>query len=722
MTKSASPPPDIPLSPPVAAKRPVVIEQHGRSRVDDYAWLRAQNWREVMRDPSTLDADIRAHLEAENAYSAAWLADVAGLRETLFCEMRGRIKEDDESTPDRDGAYWYWSRYRMGGQYPIFLRRAAAPLTFEPVGPEEIVFDGDKEAEGSEYFELGGLAHSPNHRLLAYAVDRTGSEVFTLRVRDLATGEDLPDVIEDTTGDFEWANDSATLLWVWRDAEHRPAKVFRHRLGQTGADALVYEESDPGFFVSVGKTESERYLVVDAHDHVTSEVRLIPADDPAAEPLLVAARETGVEYDVSDCGDRVYVLTNLEGAIDFKLMTAPLASPGRAHWREWIGHREGVLVLGQRLFSGHHVRLEREAGLPRIVVRRLADDAEHAIAFNEEAYSLGLAGTYAFDTTTMRFGYASPTTPDQLFAYDMESRTRTLLKTRQVPSGHAPSDYVARRILAPARDGESVPVTILHHHRTPIDGSAPLLLYGYGAYGITDAADFRTARLSLVDRGFVFAIAHVRGSMAKGYRWYLDGKRDKKTNTFTDYLDAAEALIGHGYSARGRVAAMGGSAGGLLVGAALNMDPGLFVSAVAAVPFVDVLNTISDASLPLTPPEWPEWGNPVEEASVHDLIASYAPYENIVAQAYPPIFALAGLADSRVTYWEAAKWIARLRATASGGPFLLKINMEAGHRGASGRWDALKETALEFAFALKTAGLAEQAPFARGAPGAESRG
>ncbi len=695
-------------TPPIAERRPHAVNQHGEMREDPYAWLRAHNWREVMRGEAPPPEDVRAHLEAENAHVDAWFADAPDLADTLFAEMRARIKEDDVSLPVPDGPWAYQSRHRTGGQYAIFARRAR-DLATDAIGEEEhILFDGDKEAEGTAYFDLGGLEHSPDHRYLAYAVDLAGAEVFEIRVRDLETGEDLPDRLPDANGRFVWANDSRTLFYVEQDEDHRPRRIRRHVLGADPASApVVYEEPDPGFFVSVSKTESDALIVVDSHDHTTSEVRLLSADEPTGPLRLVAARDRDVEYDLTDNGDTLYVHTNLGGAVDFQIMTAPVNAPARENWRPLIPHRDGVLILGVAMFARHMVRLERVEGLPRLIVRRLADGDEHAIAFDEAAYALGLAETIEFDTNVMRFTYASPTTPDQVFAYDMETRERGLLKTREVPSGHDPADYRTARIQAPAPDGETVPVTILHHKDTPLDGSAPCLLYGYGAYGITIPADFRTGRLSLVDRGIVYAIAHVRGGMAKGYRWYLDGRGPKKMNTFTDFVAAAEALVAHDVTARGKIVAMGGSAGGLLVGAALNLDPSLWAGAVAAVPFVDVLNTMSDETLPLTPPEWPEWGNPIEDKDAYAAIAAYSPYDNIAAQAYPPIFALAGLSDPRVTYWEPAKWIARLRETATGGgPFLLKTNMEAGHAGASGRWDALKETAREYAFVVRVAGKA----------------
>ena len=444
-----------------------------------------------------------------------------------------------------------------------------------------------------------------------------------------------------------------------------------------------------------------RFVTVSAHDHTTSEVRLIDADAPEDEPRLVASREPGIEYDVAHRGDRLFIRTNADGAIDFRIATAPLDEPGRANWTGWLAHEEGVYVRAQRLFSGHHVRLERADGLPRIVVTDLASGEAHEIAFDEEAYDLSLLPGYEFETATLRFVYSSMTTPDRTFDYDMASRERTLRKTREVPSGHDPDDYVTRRLTATGHDGAPVPVSVLHRRTAPLDGTAPLLLYGYGAYGMAMPASFSTNRLSLVDRGFVYAIAHIRGGADRGYRWYLDGKRDRKPNTFSDFIAAGERLIAGGYTSKGRIAAHGGSAGGMLMGAVANLRPDLFAAILAEVPFVDVLNTMCDADLPLTPPEWPEWGNPIEDEAAYRLIASYSPYDNVAARDYPAIFATGGLTDPRVTYWEPAKWVARLRRLKTGdSPVLLHTNMEAGHGGASGRFDRLKEVAMVYAFAI----------------------
>jgi oligopeptidase B len=686
--------------PPKAQRLPKFSVHHGIELVDEYGWLRADNWQEVMRDPEALDPQIRAYLEAENAYTEGALADTAALQKALYAEMRARIKEDDSSVPAPDGAFEYFASYVTGGQYPRLCRQRRGG------GGEQVLLDGNKEAEGRSYWQVGSTAHSPDHKFLAYAVDDKGSELFTIRIRDLATGQDLPDAIPDTRSAIVWARDSQTLFYVRLDANQRPLFVYRHRVGTPAEqDRLVYEEKDVGFYVGVGQTQSGKFVTIDAHDHQTTEVYLIDADRADSAPRLVVPREHGHEYGVEHHGERLIITTNSEGAEDFRVCEAPVAAPEQASWREIIPHKPGRLILEVIAYQGHLVRLEREDGLPRIVIRRFADGTEHTIAFAEEAYSLGTAGGYEFDTTTVRFTYSSMTTPAQVFDYDMEARTRTLRKTQEVPSGHNPADYVTRRLLAPAADGESVPVSLLYKKGTPLDGSAPLFLYGYGAYGIAMPASFSTSRLSLVDRGFVFAIAHIRGGKDKGYRWYTDGKREKKPNTFTDFIAAGEFLVREGYTRRGRIVANGGSAGGMLMGVIANMAPDLFLGIIADVPFVDVLNTMLDESLPLTPPEWPEWGNPIDSKQDFEIIRSYSPYENVSSRAYPHIFAFAGLTDPRVTYWEPAKWIARLRHLNTGqNLLLLKTNMEAGHGGASGRFEALKELALDYAFALKITG------------------
>jgi len=693
------------LTPPVAERRPHSTTTHGITIVDDYAWLKDENWQDVLRDPSILNPEIRNYLEAENAYTESLLGHTAGLQKRLVKEMRGRIKEDDSSVPSKDGPYAYMRKFREGGQHELFGRMP------RDGGEAEIILDGDEIAAAYEYFKFGGSRHSSDHRFQAWSADTKGSEYFSIRVRDWATKKDLDDVVEDTDGGVVWNGDSSAFFYVKLDDNHRPLQVWRHRLGtQQSDDLLVYEERDAGWFTHLHESSTGRFCVIAGGDHDTSEQRLIDLADPTSTPRLVAAREEGVQYSVNDRGDQLFILTNVDKAIDFKIMTTPLNATERANWRDLIPYREGVYVLDLELFSGHMVRLERANALPAVVIRDLASGEEHAIAFDEAAYSLDTLGTYEFETTNLRFSYSSMTTPSEIYDYDMAKRTRTLRKRLEIPSGHNPADYVTTRIMAKSPDGAEVPVSILHRSDLKRDGSAPLLLYGYGSYGMAMPASFSANRLSLVDRGFVYAIAHIRGGADKGWGWYLDGKRAKKTNTFVDFVASARALIAEKYTSPKRIVAHGGSAGGMLMGAVANSAGELFAGIVAEVPFVDVLNTMLDLSLPLTPPEWPEWGNPTESVTDFKTILSYSPYDNIEAKQYPAILAMGGLTDPRVTYWEPAKWVARLRATMTGGgPVLLRTNMGAGHGGASGRFNRLDEVAIAYAFALWAVGLADRA-------------
>ena len=693
-----------PLTPPVAPRRPHAFTTHGITVTDDYAWLKDENWQEVLRDPSILNVDIRNYLEAENAYTESLLGHTAPLQKRLVKEMRGRIKEDDSSVPSPDGVYAYLRKFREGGQHELFGR---CP---RDGGEAEIILDGDELAAHHEYFKFGGARHSPDHRVEAWSADTRGSEYFSIRVREWSTKQDFDDLVEETGGTVVWSADSTAFFYVKLDDNHRPMQVWRHRLGTKQVDdVLIYEEKDPGWFTHIHESASGRYCVIAGGDHETSEQRLIDLADPKAVPRLVAARKEGVQYSVNDHGDELFILTNIDGAIDFKIVTAPVNSPERANWRDLIPYREGIYVLDLELFSGHMVRLERANALPAIVIRDFKTGEEHAIAFDEAAYSLDTMGSYEFETTNLRFSYSSMTTPSEVYDYDMAKRSRVLRKRQEIPSGHNAADYVTTRIMATSHDGAEVPVSILHRHDFARDGNAPLLLYGYGSYGAAMPASFSANRLSLVDRGFVYAIAHIRGGADKGWGWYLDGKRAKKTNSFDDFAASARALIAEKYTTAKRIVGHGGSAGGMLMGAVANRAGELFAGIVAEVPFVDVLNTMLDDSLPLTPPEWPEWGNPIESETDFKTILSYSPYDNIEAKQYPAILAMGGLTDPRVTYWEPAKWIARLRATMTGGgPVLLRTNMGAGHGGASGRFNRLDEVAIAYAFALWAVGLAEK--------------
>ncbi|MFO1082442.1 MAG: S9 family peptidase [Reyranellaceae bacterium] len=685
--------------PPVATRRPLHLERHGVTWTDDFAWLKDANWQAVLRDPARLDPAIRTYLEAENDYAQSVLAPTETLQKTLVAEMRGRIKEDDSSVPLPDGPYAYLTRYREGGQQPLVARRP------RDGGEAAVLLDGDALAADSGYFRFGQTRHSPDHRLEAWSADRTGSEYYSVRVRRWESGEDLADAVEQTSGSVVWGSDSSFFLYVRVDENHRPLSVWRHRLGTSqSTDELVYREPDIGWFTRVEESASGRFCLIASGNQETSECRLLDLSRPDAVPRLVAERRTGVRYSVFDRGDELFILTNDSGALDYRIVTAPLAAPEPGQWRELIPHRPGVYIVSLSLFAGHLVRLERAHALPSIVVRDLGDGREHQIEFAEQAYSLDVVDGYEFDTTTLRFAYSSMTTPTEIYDYDMASRRRTLRKRQAIPSGHDPADYVTTRLTAIADDGAEVPVSILHRRDIQRDGQAPLLLYGYGSYGMAMPASFAANRLSLVDRGFVYAIAHIRGGSDKGRGWYFDGKLDKKTNTFDDYAAAARALIAAGYTSAGRIVGHGGSAGGMLMGAVANRAGELFAGLVAEVPFVDVLNTMLDESLPLTPPEWPEWGNPIADEAAFRTIRGYSPYDNVAARDYPAILAMAGLTDPRVTYWEPAKWVARLRATMTGGgPVILRTNMGAGHGGAAGRFDRLGEVAIAYAFALAVA-------------------
>jgi oligopeptidase B len=691
--------------PPKAEQRPFTQTWHGIEKRDDYHWLKDENWQAVLHDASLLKPDIRNYLEAENTYTASVMTQTEGLQHGLFEEIKGRIKEDDSSVPSPDGAYLYFSSHIKGGQYPLVQRKPKAG------GAEEILFDGNALAAGKTYFGFGGIAISPDHKWAAWSYDDKGSEFYSMTVRNLGTGQDSEIVLTNTAGAAVWSPNQKYYYYTLQDDNHRPLKTFRHEIGTTQADdVLVFEEKDTGMFSGIGQTRSRRFVTIDVNDHDTSEVWLIDTESENAKPVCVAPRKAGFEYELDHHGDQFIIKTNKDGAEDYKLMAAPVDRPSIENWVELIPHRPGIFLVGFIVFKNWLVRMERENALPRIVVRNFVSGDEHIIAFDEEAYALGFGDMREYDTDVLRFTYSSPTTPAQVYDYNMQTRNRVLMKTQVVPSGHNPTDYVAKRLLAPAHDGELVPVTLLYHKATKLDGSAPVWLYGYGSYGMSMPSGFNANILSLANRGFIYATAHVRGGQEKGRRWYKTGKLEFKTNTFNDFISVGQYLVSQNYTRSGNIVAQGGSAGGLLMGAVANMAPDLFKGIIAEVPFVDALTTMLDDTLPLTPPEWPEWGNPIESVEAYRNIASYAPYENVRAQSYPHIFALGGLTDPRVTYWEPAKWIAKLRVyNRSENLLLLKINMDVGHGGASGRFDRLKEVAEVYAFGLMITGKADAA-------------
>ena len=695
-----------PGEPPLAEPRPHELETHGDVRVDEYYWLRGRE-----------DPEVIAYLEAENAYVDAAMAHTEGLQENLFEEIRGRIVEDDASVPYRDGDYWYYTRYEEGKQYPIHCRRPADGDVFggdQEEGAEEVLIDVNEIADGKEYTAVR-LSVSPDHRFLAYGVDDAGRRFYTVHFKDLATGEVLADEIPDVTANMVWAADSATLFYVRQDPDTlRAYQVYRHRLGEGAADELVYEEPDETFSVYLGRTQSRKYLMATSSHTLRTEVRILRADDPGGDFAVFEPRGERHEYSVDHLGDRFWVRTN-DQAPNFRLMSTAEGDTGRGAWREELPHRDDVLFEGFELFDRFLVLSERRDGLEQIRIEPMAGSGAgdravtgHDLDFGEPAWSTGLGANPDPSSGTLRYVYQSLTTPRSVYDYDPATREKTLRKQDQVLGGFDSANYRSERLWATAADGVRVPVSLVYRpDMRPEEGGSPLLLYGYGSYGSSMDAGFSSQLLSLLDRGFVYAIAHIRGGEEMGRSWYENGKLLHKKNTFTDFIAAAEHLRAEGYADPDRIYGMGGSAGGLLMGAVFNMRPDLWDGIVARVPFVDVVTTMLDASIPLTTFEWDEWGDP-REREYYDYMLSYSPYDNVEQKDYPHLLVTTGLHDSQVQYWEPAKWVARLRANKTDDNLLLlETNMGAGHGGASGRFDRYRETALVYAFLLDLAGAAD---------------
>ncbi|HEX5387382.1 MAG TPA: S9 family peptidase [Gemmatimonadales bacterium] len=684
----APPPPNAP-APPRAAVRDRVDTRHGDLRVDEYHWLRDRE------DPAVI-----AYLEAENEYTRLAMRHTEALQERLYQELVGRIQETDLSVPERLDEWLYYSRVEAGQQYPLFCRKRGSEDA-----PEEVLLDLNRVAEGHPYCRLGASEVSPDHRYLAYSLDLTGAEQFTLFIKNIETGELGPERIVNTARGVAWANDNRTLFYTVLDDARRPAALWRHRLGSDPAlDVLMYHEPDEAFFVDVSRSRSREWLFLEIESHTTSEVRALRADQPEGAFRPVEPRAHGVEYNVAHRGDRFYIVTN-DGAENFRLVTAPVSDPGRHNWRELLPHRTDVKLDGVDLFRRYLVAYERRQGLRRIRVIDLEAGGEHEVDFPESAYALNPSGNPEFDTTVLRFVYTSLVTPSMVVDYDMATRTRVVRKQTVVRGGYDATLYRTERVSARAAAGAEVPISLVYRRPLALDGSRPLLLLAYGAYGVSFDPAFSSNFLSLLDRGIVVAIAHVRGGEELGRRWYEDGKLLSKRNTFTDFVAAAEHLIAEGYTSSERLAINGGSAGGLLMGAVTNLRPDLFRAVVAEVPFVDVINTMLDPSLPLTVIEYEEWGNPSDPA-YYAYMRSYSPYDNVRAGGYPHMLVTGGLNDPRVAYWEPAKWTARLRARKTNDTkLLLKTNMGAGHAGASGRYNFLREVAFKYAFLLDALGL-----------------
>ena len=679
-------------TPPQAPRRPHTNEAHGVTWEDDWHWLRDQGY------PNVTDTDVLDYLKAENAYFEAVMAPHQGLIDTLFEEMKGRIKEDDKSVPVRDGDYYYWWEFKTGTQYRDWYRRKGAE------GDAELIYSENAEAEGKEYFRLGALAVSPDATKLATLADTDGSERFKLIVRDLATGKDIETVTEVGIGQPVWTSDSGGIVFTEVNDQWRSFRARYHRLGADPADAVtLYEEKDDiAFSVGVDRTTDRSLIVISTGNNSSTEVRFVGADDPTQPLTLVRAREADRQYEIDAAHGRLWILAN-DTHVNFRVASADPASPGE--WREEVAGSDTTYITGITAHRDHLLVSARVGGLDQLFLRDYASGAMARLPFDEASYSASFAGNPEYAPDAYRVGYTSMVTPTTVYDYHPASGGLETLKVQEIPSGYDASAYVTDRVEVTARDGTKVPVSILRRKDFALDGSGKLFVYGYGAYGIAIPPSFSTSRLSLVDRGFAYAIAHIRGGDDLGYQWFLDGKLKSRTNAFNDFVDVTKGLIAAGYAKPGRVAAQGGSAGGELMGAAVNQAGDLYGAVVADVPFVDVLNTMLDDTLPLTPGEWTEWGNPIVDKDAFELIRSYSPYDQVSAKAYPPMLITGGLHDPRVTYWEPAKWAAKLRATKTDtNTLLLKINMGAGHGGKSGRWDSLKEIAEAYAFVLTQVG------------------
>lgn len=684
-------------SAPLAPRFPHILRAHGDERIDDWYWLRER-----------ANPDVRAYLEAENAYTAAVMQPTESLQTRIYDEIASRVQQTDTSAPVTDGPYEYYQRTEEGRQYAIHCRRLRDRGN-GAAGDEEIVLDLNLLAVGHSYLEVGDLEVDPSHATAAYSVDVTGGERYELRFRDLAAGRDLDDVVPDVYYGLGWADDGRTIFYVRPDAAMRPYSVWRHTLGAPASDdVLVFRDDDERFDVFMDRSRSGRVVLIHSVSRTTSEAWFVPTAAPETDARLVAARRDGVDYLVehwtNGSDDRFYIVTNADGAQNFKLVTTLVAESGGDHWIDVGEYRDHIRIERVSAFADHLVISERADGGQRLRVRRLRDGVEHTIQQPEEAASVWLGSNPEFATTTIRYGFSSLVTPTTDYDYDVESRERSVVKVQPVLGGFDPEEYVSRRLWAKASDGTEIPISIAHRRDLALDGDVPVLLYGYGAYEASINPAFRETRLPLLDRGVVFAIAHVRGGGEMGRHWYENGRLEHKANSFTDFIACAEFLVETNVTSPKRIVARGGSAGGLLMGAVANLRPDLFTGVVAEVPFVDVVTTMQDSTIPLTVPEWEEWGNPQNE-EYYAVMLAYSPYDNVEAKAYPNLLVTAGFNDPRVQYWEPAKWVAKLRHTATSGRIMLRTDLGSGHGGPSGRYDAWHEEAFILAFVTSTLGI-----------------
>ncbi|WP_148869573.1 S9 family peptidase [Tenacibaculum adriaticum] len=683
---------------PVAEKKATRLEKHGDVREDNYFWMRLSDEQKKAKVKDEQTQKVYDYLNAENTYYDEMTSETKEFQEKLFEEMKGRIKEDDESVPYKQDGYFYITRYEIGGQYPIHTRKKS---TLE--ANEEIIFNVNNEAKGYDYFQLGGLNISPDNNMVAFATDTVSRRQYFIRIKNLETGKIYKDIIENTTGSSVWANDNKTIYYTKKDpVTLRSSKIYKHALGSDAKlDELVFEETDETFSAFVTKSKSKKYIIIGSYSTVSSEYQVLEADNPDGEFRIIQPRERDLEYDIAHYGDHFYIKTNKDGATNFKLMKTPVTKTGKENWVDVIPHREDTLLEDISIFKDYLVLEERNEGLNKIRIKRWDESVDYYLPFEEETYSAGVYANPDFDTDIIRYSYNSMTTPSSVIDFNMKDKSKEIKKEQAVLGGKFDkNNYLSERIWVPARDGKKVALSIVYRKDTKLDKNTPILQYAYGSYGYTVNDGFSTTRLSLLDRGFVFALAHIRGSQYLGREWYEDGKMLNKKNTFNDFIDCSKYLIDNNYTSAKHLYAMGGSAGGLLMGAIINMNPELYNGIIAAVPFVDVISTMLDDSIPLTTGEYDEWGNP-NNKEYYDYIKSYSPYDQVKARDYPNILITTGLHDSQVQYWEPAKWVAKLRELKTDNNTLfLHTNMEAGHGGASGRFDALKETAEEYTFFL----------------------
>lgn len=687
---------------PVAAKADTILKEHGQSRVDPYFWMRLTDEQKRAENPDEHTKQVLAYLHAENDYTQKVMSHTEDLQQKLYDEIVGRIKQTDESVPYLSNGYWYYTRYEEGGEYPIYCRKKGS-LDAD----EEVLLNVNEMAKGYGYYAAGGLNVSPDNKILAFAEDTLSRRIYTIRFKNLETGELLDDRIENTTGGGAWANDNKTFFYTAKNkVSLLSEKIYRHELGtQPEMDVMVYHEKDPSFYIGVYKSKSDDYVIIWNSSTLVSDYHVLDANNPRGDfQQFIPRDENAHEYSISHFKDKWYVVTNRD-ATNFKLMETSVNNTDESNWKEVIPHRDNVLLEGIELFNEYMVVDERENGLTNLRIINQKSGDEHYLDFGEPAYNAYISTNAEFDTNILRFGYTSMTTPNSTYDYNMETREKTLMKRQEVVGGHDPEDYVTERIWATVRDGEKVPISIVYKKGFEKNGNGPLLQYGYGSYGATIDASFSSVRLSLLDRGFAFAIAHIRGGQMMGRQWYEDGKMFKKMNTFNDFIDCSKYLIQENYTSPEHLYAQGGSAGGLLMGAVVNLAPELYNGILSAVPFVDVVSTMWDETIPLTTNEFDEWGNPKELES-YEYMMSYSPYDNVTAQDYPNMLVTTGLFDSQVQYWEPAKWVAKLRdMKTDDNTLILDTDMEAGHGGASGRFKRYKTTALQYAFLLDLEGI-----------------